>query len=1312
MDFRILGPLEALAEGRDVAPAGTKQRALLALLLLHANETLPVERLIDELWGEDPPPTAARTVQAHVSRLRKALRAGGGKSADALIVTREHGYQLRLDPERLDSHRFERLLAEGRSELAMGDPKRAAAALEQALSLWRGTPLVDLVDEPFVQREAGRLEDLRVVGMEDLGEAKLALGRHGELVGRLEALIGEHPYRERLRAQLMLALYRCERQADALQAYQDARRTLIEELGIEPGERLRELERAVLAQDPGLAAPSAPPGVGDGERDGGDLPTGVVTFLLTDIEGSSGLWEADADAMAAALELHDELIAQIVNEYGGWLLKAKGEGDATLTVFRRASDAVACAVVLERTLHGAAWRGGLDLRVRVALHTGEAQERGGDYFGPALNRAARLRSVARGGATVMSQATAEIVHDRLPPETGLVELGRQELRGLSRPENVFELRATSQAATPRPAEPAAAAVVGNRRPPLPPLLWARRAPALVGRRRVLEVLGRSFSDASAGRCRVVLLTGEPGIGKTSVAAELARRAHEAQGALVLYGAADEEPLIAYQPFVEALRDWVTHVSLEELRVRAEVVGADLARLVPELRQRLPGLPDPLEADPDTERYRLFRAVASLLGELSRSAPVLLVLDDLQWADESSLLLLKHVARSSTETALLVVGACRDPDPRSAGALAELIADLRRDRLLERLSLTGLSEEEVAALVSERGGDDAPARLGQLLRHETEGNPFFIGEVWLHLAESELGARPEAWVDALESGKVGVPVGVKEVTARRLGRLDERSRRVLELASVIGVDFGFDLVERLSGAPDAQLVEALDEAVAAQLVRELPGEVGSYAFSHTLTRAAVYEGLPSVHRARLHGRVGEALEELHAADIEPHLGELAFHFLAAGGGEADKAVDYSQRAGERASRQLAYAEAAGHYERALEALERAGRVDQPPGRELLERLVEIGDVLAQVGELGRAERLLGRAAAAAAGRQRDLELHALVERDLVRFSTGTGTGVDEHARLAKEAIAELDALGHDLGLASAWFLLGMVPWMHCRHGDARQAFEQARAHARAVGNRRKEAQILEYLAASHLFGPTPASEAIVTCERMLAEATGGPSYEILFALAGLRAMRGEFDTARELVRRSQRTLDELGLTLESARTGEMGGLIELLAGDPAAAERELRPGFELLSEAGDRNLLSSRAAELADALYLQERYEEAERLTQTSEHLADPDDVHPRVRWRAVRAKTLVHRGALEQAERLAREAVALSADTDSVDHLQAGSRMDLAQVLILAGRPAEAVAPAREALELYGRKENTVMAAQARALLRELAGTAAPGRVH
>src|SRR5919106_2237367 len=254
MDFRILGPLEALDDDRQpIALGGSKRRAVLALLLLHANETLSTDQLIDELWGEHPPAAAAKSVQVHISRLRKAL--AERPSETVVLATRERGYELQLDLEHLDAHRFERLLARGGPELAAGRPDPALWALEGGLSLWRGRVLADLSYEPFAQREIARLEDLRVAAVEQLVEAKLALHRHEEVIGELEALIAEHPYREGLRAQLMLALYRADRQADALQAYQDARRRLVEELGVEPGERLRELEQAVLAQDPALALP-------------------------------------------------------------------------------------------------------------------------------------------------------------------------------------------------------------------------------------------------------------------------------------------------------------------------------------------------------------------------------------------------------------------------------------------------------------------------------------------------------------------------------------------------------------------------------------------------------------------------------------------------------------------------------------------------------------------------------------------------------------------------------------------------------------------------------------------------------------------------------------------------------------------------------------------------------------------------------------------------------------------------------------------------------------------------------------------------
>jgi DNA-binding SARP family transcriptional activator/class 3 adenylate cyclase len=454
MEFRILGPLEVLDAGQRIPLPGKKQRALLALLLVHSGETLATDRLIDELWGERPPTTAAKAVQVHVSRLRKALAADRSGGADAVVLTREHGYGLAVPPERIDAHRFERLVAEGRSVLVAGRIEHAVAVLEEALSLWRGRPLDDIAYEPFAQPEISRLDGLRVEALEQLVDAKLALGRHVEVVRQLEALIADHPYREGLRAQLILALYRCDRQAEALQAYQNARRVLVEELGIEPGQRLRELERAVLAQDPALAAPAPSLGVGNGEREAGDAsppgsawsapPTGVITFLMTDIEGSSSLWELDAGLMAAALELHDDLIANTVMGRGGQLLKTKGEGDATLTVFRRVSDAVACAVQLQDALLRASWPRGLDLRVRIAIHTGEAFERGGDYFGPTLNRAARLRSLARGGATLISHATAQLVQDSIPADVELIDLGWHELRGLTRPENVFELRAVRE----------------------------------------------------------------------------------------------------------------------------------------------------------------------------------------------------------------------------------------------------------------------------------------------------------------------------------------------------------------------------------------------------------------------------------------------------------------------------------------------------------------------------------------------------------------------------------------------------------------------------------------------------------------------------------------------------------------------------------------------------------------------------------------------------------------------------------------------------------------------------------------------------
>src|SRR6202011_3888560 len=267
--------------------------------------------------------------------------------------------------------------------------------------------------------------------VEDRADALLATGRAAEIIGELEAAVAEAPLRERRWGQLMLALYRAGRQGDALAAYQRARALLADEVGVDPGPDLRRLEAAIVAQDAALEMPVSQQL---------SAVSRAVTFLLTDIEGSTAAWEADADAMAVALARHDELVEQVVTSRGGRLIKTRGEGDATFSVFERPSGAAAAAIELQDAITHEPWALREPMRIRVALHTGEAELRDGDYFGRAVNRAARLRSLASGAQILCSGATAELVIDSLPDDVVLADLGVRQLRNLARPEHVFELR--------------------------------------------------------------------------------------------------------------------------------------------------------------------------------------------------------------------------------------------------------------------------------------------------------------------------------------------------------------------------------------------------------------------------------------------------------------------------------------------------------------------------------------------------------------------------------------------------------------------------------------------------------------------------------------------------------------------------------------------------------------------------------------------------------------------------------------------------------------------------------------------------------
>src|SRR5712691_685096 len=324
MDYRILGPLEALDGERQLPLGGARQRRVLAILLLHGNETLTRDVIVDELWGESPPPTAGKVLQNCVSALRKELPAD-------TIRTVSGAYELVLEPDELDRDRFERLLAEGRAALETGDPAEASDQLRRALALWRGAPLSDLTYELFTRDEIKRLEELHVAALEDRIEAELALGHHDELVPELEALVTKHPLRERLRGQLMLALYRAGRQAEALEAYRAARRTLLAELGIEPGHALRELEHAILAQVPALevarrrARPVLRPGrAAASPLEGRADELGLLEAGLDDaLAGRGRLFVVVGDAGTGKTRLADEL-ASSAKARGARILWGRG----------------------------------------------------------------------------------------------------------------------------------------------------------------------------------------------------------------------------------------------------------------------------------------------------------------------------------------------------------------------------------------------------------------------------------------------------------------------------------------------------------------------------------------------------------------------------------------------------------------------------------------------------------------------------------------------------------------------------------------------------------------------------------------------------------------------------------------------------------------------------------------------------------------------------------------------------------------------------------------------------------------------------
>lgn len=844
------------------------------------------------------------------------------------------------------------------------------------------------------------------------------------------------------------------------------------------------------------------------EASGAERSTAIVLF--TDLVGSTELRSRLGDEGAEEIRrTHDRLVAKAIEVNRGRLVKNLGDG--VMAMFAGASNAVTAAVRIQQALerYNRSPAGVGPLEVRIGLSAGDVAIEGEDCFGVPVIEAARLCAAARGGQVLVSEVVRW-----LAGSTGghrFTSVGVLELRGLAAAVPTCEV-----AWEPLP------------EPPIPmPVILTRAGRIFVGRNEELEHLLRLWKQAVAGEWRLALLAGEPGIGKTRLAIELARAVHEA-GGIVLAGRCDEDLGVPYQPFVEALRHYVTYASQGRLGRHP----GELARLCPELSQLLAGLPEPLRSDPETERYRLFDAVACWLSDVCGEAPVLFVLDDLHWAAKPTLLLLRHVLRCAEPLRLLVVVTYRDSDIGRGHPMSEFLAELRRDGGVERRVLSGLDTPAVAAFIEAAAGHrltNGEQELPRVVRRETEGNPFFVAEVLRHLAESRaLEQREGRWVLTASIEELGIPEGVRDVVGRRLSRLSESTNRVLSVAAVVGLEFEPAVVERAAEVQQEEFFAALEAATAARLLSEMPDE--RYRFAHALVRSTLYQELSGPRRVALHRRVATAIEELHSSALDDHLPALAHHWARAAAPAADtvRAVDYTTRAGNRALAQLAHDEAVAYYRQALELLD---AVEGCPDEERrLQLLICLGEAQRRAGDSTYREILLRAARLAQeCGDSQALARAALANSRGLLPSSVTRVDRDRVAILEAALSASVVADTSERALLLARLGLELTASVHERERRLSLS-DEALAMARRIGDNSTLTQVLTARFYTLLSPGTLATRLTDTTELVeVAGRLGDPMTVALahFMRARVRTEHGEVQNARADLEVTERIAAELG-----------------------------------------------------------------------------------------------------------------------------------------------------------------------------------------
>jgi predicted ATPase len=902
---------------------------------------------------------------------------------------------------------------------------------------------------------------------------------------------------------------------------------------------------------------------------------------------------------------------------------------------------------------------GVRIALRTGVNTGEVVvgDPSAQHFyatGDAVNVAARLEQAAGPGEILLGDSTRQLVRDAVELE----RVDDLDLKGKTDRVAAWRLARV---------DPEAAG-------------FARRLESpLVGRREELERLVEVYEQARDGRMpRLCTILAAPGVGKSRLAGELATHV-DGEATVFLGRCLSYGEGITYWPLVEIVRQTEERFPLTDM----------LAERPRELIETLTGSG---QAGGSTEE--VFWAVRKLFEALAREGPLVVVLDDIHWAEATFLDLVEHVLEFAEDTPLLLVALARPEflDERP------LWASLRDDLSLIRLG--PLSDEQTEVLIDALAADTPlPEEIRRRIGAASAGNPLFLEQMLAMLSGN-----------GHADGDLAVPPTIQALLAARIDELAPDERAVAEPAAVIGQEFGREAVVELC-PPDTAVSASLQRLVRKELIgrtRSTLAEADAFRFRHILIRDAAYAGIAKGRRAELHERFAGWMERTmpEYEEIAGYHLEQAFRYREELGPLGESERELGRRAGERLGSAGLRASDRGDVSAAVSLLDRAVALLPSADPRRFDLLAALGSDLEQAGRLEEADVLLAEAAREAANAgDRRAEMRLRVELALVRFGHAAVAAPDELEALVEEAVSVFDEFGDDVGLAATWTLSAYESWAAARWQELGEKMERALAHARRAGNRGAISRSLAWLTASYTFGPAPVVDSIARVEEIRAEYEPDSFGEAgaLGFLGWLEAMRGDIEKGRALYRQGSEQLIELGALLERAGQSMVGGEIERLGGDPAAAEAELREGFRLLDQMGEKALLSSLAFNLGEALYVQGRCEEAEEFARVSEDLTPPDDIASQVGWRALRAKILARRGELEQAERLSTEALRLIEQTDGLYH-HAEVLVSRAEVLGLAGRTEEAKGALEEGIRLYETKGVLPAVERTRALLSELTG--------